>query len=150
MQAAYPGTNAARDAEWVRWITEGTAEVVARAAAARLDDVSDGSSAYFRYLDQPLHIPPTTDRRAPEFYRWAYGSAEFFAFLGEALASRDGIQYLHELMTRLEPDGRNGLTAVEATLRTQGRSLYELYPEFGTEPPDQAVLLQQTGHVEPE
>lgn len=132
VQHGYPETSLADELEsdFVDWIIEGSAEHVARAMTKRRGQSPTGS-VYLRTYDQPLHIPPTEDRRDLDFDPWSYGSWEFFDFLGEYSASTDGVEYLRSLFENLAPDQKNGLEAVEAAVQaTSGRGLFEAFPEF--------------------
>jgi len=130
VQFGYPGVGKAADSDWVDWILEGTAEHVAR-AVGRPVGLSVGGSAWFRTYDRPLHSPPTEDPDDPTFEAWAYGSWEFFDFLGDYLDSDQGIQYLVSLFQNLAPGQNNGLEAVEVAVQHEsGRGLYEAFPEF--------------------
>lgn len=130
VQDGYPNVRPTKESDWVEWIAEGSAEHVARSMGKRRGQSPSGS-VWVRTYDQPLHIPPTEDMDDPEFHDWAYGSWEFFDFLGEYSGSTDGVEYLRSLFENLAPDQKNGLEAVEAAVQaTSGRGLFEAFPEF--------------------
>lgn len=112
------------------WIIEGTAEHVMR-ALGRPMGLSPAGATHFRTYDQPLHSPPTDDPDDSAFTTWAYGSWEFFDFVGNYLGSDLRIQYLDHLFKALRSNQNNGLEAVEAAVRHEAsKSLYEVFPEF--------------------
>jgi len=130
VQAGYPNIQAARDADYLDWILEGSADHAAL-AAGKTAGLSVAMDVKFRTYDQPLHAPPNEDPQDPAFQRWAYGSWEFFDFLGDHLGSRDGVQYLDSLFSILRPGQENGLRAVAAVARRpSGEGMYDAFPEF--------------------
>ena len=130
IQEGYPRVSAAEETDWVEWITEGSADHVAL-ASGRVVALSPGLGVKSRTYDQPLHVPPSEDANDPDFSQWAYGTWEFWDFLGEHLGSTDRVQYLDSLLSILRPGQENGLRAVEAVVRGHtGLGLHDAYPEF--------------------
>lgn len=146
VQFGYPGVLRADTTAHLGWIIEGTAEHVMR-ALGRPMGLSPAGATHFRTYDQPLHSPPTDDPDDSAFTTWAYGSWEFFDFVGDHLQSDLGIQYLDHLFQRLRSNQNNGLEAVEAAVRHEtGKGLYEVFPEF-VPPTEKPLLFQPSGHM---
>lgn len=112
------------------WIVEGTAQAVEAAWMAHSQGVTQlgdrGSVAYYgiRRYDRPLHRPDPDDTNQ------LYATAHFWLGVGDLVGSPHGVQYLHDVLQRVDAEtgGLGGVDAALSEMWPQG--LYDLFPEF--------------------
>lgn len=120
------------------WIMEGSAEYAKlnwERQAAGIDFTPPATSRHLsvRFHDIALHLPPI-EWGDPRWNDWAYGSWEFFDFLGQVFPDGDGMGYLRRYLEHHSapvPGDPTGLVGLDAALRSEGApGIAYLFTEF--------------------
>ncbi len=132
----------------ISWFIEGTATFVEGAFAQHLagnpllhpdlrlrvnETERQLRNRWLRFYDQPLHFPPSLSVDM-EWGMWAYGSWEFFDYLGRREVGGHPMAYLNALLptvnTNASVDGLPGLKNHLREFEARGDSLHHVYTDF--------------------